>query len=112
MDHALLLMRRIEKKATPVVDSAGVLRGMLKYRDVVKAAQAGKGTQQVKAWMRREVSTVLEDTPFTDLEMALEKQTGRLPVVDGDGKLMGLVTRTDVLRHHKLYSRELDRRVA
>ena len=29
---------------------------------------------------------------------------GRLPVVSGDGKLLGLVTRTDVLRERKLYA--------
>ena len=113
MTHALLLMRRVEKKATPVVDpKTGRLCGMLKFRDVVKAAQAGKGRQQVKAWMRREVTTVHEDTTFTDLEQALQEQTGRLPVVDHEGRLQGLVTRTDVLRHHKLYGEATRRRVA
>lgn len=29
---------------------------------------------------------------------------GRLPVVSDDGKLLGLVTRTDVLRERKLYA--------
>ena len=62
--------------------------------------------------MRREVTTVHEDTTFTDLEQALQEQTGRLPVVDHEGRLQGLVTRTDVLRHHKLYGEATRRRVA
>jgi tRNA nucleotidyltransferase (CCA-adding enzyme) len=113
MEHALGLMRRVEKKAMPVVDEeSGALQGMLKFRDVVKAMQSAKGGQQVKAWMRRELVTVHEDTPFTELEGMLQEQTGRLPVVDDDGVLLGIVTRTDVLRHHKLYGDELERRVS
>ena len=54
--------------------------------------------------MRREVTTVHRDTPLAEIEAALiDGQTGRLPVVDHDGVLLGLVTRTDVLRQHKLY---------
>jgi predicted transcriptional regulator len=105
-------MNRMEKKAVPVTDDARKLMGMLKYKDVVKAAQAGKGDERVKAWMRRDVVTVREDTPFDQLEKVLvDQQTGRLPVVDADGVLVGLVTRTDVLREHKLYG-GLGRRVA
>ena len=43
-------------------------------------------------------------------QAALVTEGGRLPVVDEEGKLLGLVTRTDVLRQHKLYD-GLNRRV-
>merc|ERR1712070_619286 len=33
MERARSLMLRVQKKATPVVDEAGMLMGMLKYRD-------------------------------------------------------------------------------
>ena len=103
----------IAAQATPVVDGEGRLMGMLKYRDVVKAAQAGKGSQQVKAWMRRDVVTLPETMPLSEVEAVLiAKQAGRLPVVDRAGVLRGLVTRTDVLRQHKLYGEQLTRRVA
>jgi len=120
MEHALALMNRMQHKAMPVMEEEeegeGVLTrqllGMLKYRDVVKAAQASKGQQQVKAWMRRDPVTVFEDTPFTELEEVLmDKQAGRLHVVDREGRLLGLVTRTDILRQHKLYS-QTERRVS
>jgi tRNA nucleotidyltransferase (CCA-adding enzyme) len=113
MEEARSLMLRVQKKATPVVDEAGMLMGMLKYRDVVKAAQANKGEQKVNAWMRRtqEITTVREATSFEELERVLiEDSVGRLPVVDGGGKLLGLVTRTDVLRQHNLYG-SMNRRV-
>jgi CBS domain-containing protein len=56
--------------------------------------------------MRREVVTVSGATPLDDLERVMESEgAGRLPVVSDEGKLLGLVTRTDVLRERKLYSR-------
>ena len=112
MGHALQLMNRVQLKATPVVDGNGKLLGMLKYRDVMKAMHAGKDQQAIKAWMRREVLTVDEDTPYSELEGLMMEETGRLPVIDRDGKLLGIVTRTDVLRHHNLYGGDLQRRVA
>ena len=48
--------------------------------------------------MTRPVATTLEDTP---IEMALERMAGggfrRMPVVDHDGKLVGLITLDDIL---------------
>ena len=112
MGHALELMRRIERKGAPVVDSNGLLMGMLKYRDVMKADQTGKADQLVKAWMRRQVPTVPPDMRFDELEeFLIERSIGRLPVVDEAGCLLGLVTRTDVLRQHNLYS-EIERDTA
>ena len=54
--------------------------------------------------MRKEYSTVVPDTPFTEMEeLLLEGATGRLHGVDDDGRLIGLVSRTDVLRHYDHY---------
>ena len=76
---------------------------------MIKAAQQGKSKQQVKAWMRREYLTVAASTPFADMEQQLlEGSTGRLHVVDEDNRLLGLVSRTDLLReydHYKALSR-------
>ena len=103
--QARLKMLRVNKKSTPVVDADGKFSGTLKYNAVVKAAKAGKSQQQVKAWMRREGVTVKGDTPLDDLERVMESEgAGRLPVVSDEGKLLGLVTRTDVLRERKLYA--------
>ena len=37
--------------------------GYIKYKDPVKAAQSGKGQQQIKAWMRRELLKVPRPSP-------------------------------------------------
>ena len=106
MDHALSFMNRMRLRAVPVLeDDEGKLLGFIKYRDPIKAAQTGKGQQAVKAWMRRELLTVQPNTPLTELEsLLLEGSTGRLHVVDEDGTLLGLVSRTDVLRSYEHYS--------
>jgi tRNA nucleotidyltransferase (CCA-adding enzyme) len=101
----------MKKRAVPVVGEDRKLLGFLKYRDPVKAAQTKKGSQCVKAWMRREVRTVEPDTPFTKIEaLLLEGTTGSLHVVDDDHRLLGLVSRTDMLRqcgHYKSIMRRL-----
>lgn len=116
MEHALALMNRMRKRAVPVVesdDSGGrKLIGFVKYSDPVKAMQAGKGQQLVKAWARRELVRVDKDTPFAELEALLVGgSTGRLHVVDEEGHLIGLVSRTDMLMHYKHYEHAGVRRV-
>ena len=113
MDHALSFMNRMRLRAVPVLeDDEGKLLGFIKYRDPIKAAQTGKGQQAVKAWMRRELLTVAADAPFSELEeLLVGGSTGRLHVVDKEGKLIGLVSRTDMLRQYKHYE-DMNRRVA
>ena len=97
-------MNARRKRALPVLAEDDTLLGFIKYRDPIKAVSAGKGGQQVKAWMRRELITVEPDMPFADMEaLLLEGHTGRLHVVDDDHRLIGLVSRTDILRHLVLY---------
>ena len=56
--------------------------------------------------------TVDPDVPFSELEeLLVGGSTGRLHVVDTDGKLIGLVSRTDMLRQYKHYE-DMNRRVA
>jgi len=104
MEEALALMNERRKRAVPVLTDDDTLLGFIKYRDPIKAVGAGKGQQQVKAWMRRELLTCEPDTPFADMEaLLLAGDTGRLHVVDDEHKLIGLVSRTDILRHYALY---------
>ena len=50
-------------------------------------------------------SQVSPDLVFDEIENIFLTQTsGRIAVVGETGKLLGLITRTDVLRQHNLYS--------
>jgi CBS domain-containing protein len=49
--------------------------------------------------MTREVITVHEKMPVASaLALSAEKRAKRLPVVDDDGKLLGIVGRTEMMR--------------
>eukprot|EP00978_Attheya_sp_CCMP212_P018260 scaffold49693_cov58-Attheya_sp.AAC.2 len=105
--EARLIFDNHNLKSAPVVDStAGTnrFRSSLKLNDLVKASRAGRSNEKLKGMLRPSVKTVLPDTNLADLEHLLVNEgIGRIPVVDDDGILVGIVTRTDVLRQHKLY---------
>lgn len=105
MADAMDLMVRISKKSIPVLDDQARLVGMLKYRQVVKAAQKKKGSDLVKSWMARNIHSISKNTTLAEIERALidgqlgiARDQGRLPVVDENLTLLGIVTRTDVKR--------------
>ncbi len=55
---------------------------------------------KVKDVMTKKVLTIHEDTELEDIvDKIVEKKINRLPVIDSKGKLVGIVTRSDILRH-------------
>ena len=52
---------------------------------------------QVAAWMTRDPSTTHEDTSlFGALDLMQQRNVHRLPVVDGNGAVVGMITRSDI----------------
>ena len=110
LDIAEDLMRLGRIRHLPVVDDTGLV-GIVTQRDLLHAAvssllEADRASE--RAWLRNiRVITVMTSRVFTippwvplqtAVEIMLEKKIGCLPVVD-DGKLVGLLTETDCLRH-------------
>lgn len=60
----------------------------------------------VKGWMIQQVQTVEASKTMSEVEtILLENDIGCIPVVaDGTAQLVGMVTRTDILRQHRYYS--------
>ncbi len=81
----------------PVVRD-GLLFGVVSRRDVERAAGKGRLDLPVSSHMSHGVKTTTAEVPLEDaLARMVEADVGRLPVVR-DGTLIGIVSRTDVLR--------------
>ena len=86
----------------PVIDDHGNLVGIISERDCLKVAlHAGYHSEyggKVSEYMTREVKTVDADTSIVDLaRMFLHNAPRRYPVMDGN-RLVGQISRRDVLR--------------
>ncbi len=93
--EALQLMQEYHIGGIPVVDEAGILRGIVTNRDLRFEKDVSRPVDQV---MTSRNLVVTDQT--TDLEQATEilqrHKIEKLPVVDANGKLIGLVTYKDI----------------
>ncbi len=90
------LMLRYGHTGLPIVKKDELV-GMISRRDVDKAIHHGLGHAPVKGFMSRNVVVVKPDKLVHEIQhILMEEGIGRVPVVDG-GKVVGIVTRTDVL---------------
>lgn len=94
------LMRKRHLHHVPVVDAKRVVVGMLAERDLLLATTRYQNAPvEAQAVMRSPVLTVLRKTPLIEAaRMMVARKIGGLPVVDSKGRLIGIITETDVLR--------------
>ena len=94
--HRILL--RYGHSGLSVVDASGDLVGIISRRDLDIALHHGFAHAPVKGYMSKNLKTISPDTTLPNIEsLMVTHDIGRLPVLE-DGKLIGIVTRTDVLR--------------
>jgi len=99
LEQAQRILLRYGHSGLSVVDEQGQLVGIISRRDLDLAFHHGLHHAPVKGYMTRRVHTITPTTPLPAIEALMVTQdVGRLPVLEG-GQLVGIVTRTDVLRH-------------
>lgn len=100
------VMLRYGHTGLPVIKGEQLI-GVISRRDVEKAIHHGLGHAPVKGFMTNNVIWAPPDLPVAQVQqLMIEHDIGRVPVVH-EGRLIGIVSRTDVLRtlHRDLPSR-------
>lgn len=117
----LMLEHRIS--GLPVIDANGRLCGMISEGDLLRRAETGTtveprgwrallaGPERLARWyvhthgrkvgeiMTRQVVSVTADTALIKaVELMQQHEVKRLPVLEADGRLAGIISRADVLR--------------
>jgi len=92
------ILNRYSINVLPVLDDKGGVIGLISRQTVDKATHHGLQPHPVSNYMDGSFTVVAPDTPLQQLQELIVAENQRLvPVVDG-GKLVGVLTRTDLLR--------------
>ncbi len=76
------------------------IQGIIVLWDLKKVKKDSQWDSPVKAFMARNILTIEPgDSPSVAARIMIEKDVGHLPVVQ-DGKMIGIVTRTDILTYY------------
>jgi CBS domain-containing protein len=80
----------------PILDSIIFIESFKKLEKEIKKMAAYK----VKDVMNEDVITVREDVDIEEIvNIFVDKRINRAPVVDENNRLLGIITRTDILKH-------------
>ena len=96
LDYALFLMEKHDIDGLPVIKDGRVV-GIVSKKDI-----ATKEGQKVSDIMTEEVITVEEDINVEEaMKIMVENRIDRLPVVNKEGRLIGLITMSDLVLRKK-----------
>lgn len=108
---ALKLMQTRKIRRLPVVDSANRLVGIVSERDLLHASPSPATSLSVwelnyllwrltvREIMTEKVVAVAPTTPLVEAaRLMVEKKIGGLPVVDEQGRIVGVITETDIFK--------------
>ncbi len=111
LGDAVQAMQSMEVRHLPVVDEQGDLVGIVSDRDLgrymlqfeegreAQEAILARSRTSVASIMSTDVASVDEDAELEEIvEAMLDHHVGAIPVVDGEGKVAGIVSYVDVLR--------------
>ncbi|WP_270937876.1 site-2 protease family protein [Falsiroseomonas oryzae] len=96
ISHAVELLLRSSQTDFPVVDGGGRLRGILTRSDLIRALQQAGPDSPVMEAMQREVPVVPHRVPLEQALETMQSAGGPVGVVDGGGRLVGLLTQENL----------------
>ncbi len=93
-EQVIELMLKYKHLGYPVVDEYGKIVGIVTLHDIL--SKQGELIGEVMS--KNIVVLTPNDTADKALKLMTEKGIGRLPVVDENGRIIGIVTRSDIMR--------------
>ncbi|PJF30912.1 MAG: hypothetical protein CUN52_03325, partial [Phototrophicales bacterium] len=93
-------LRRIGHEGFPVLDDEHRVVGLLTRRDADRAIEHGLKESRVRDVMIAGAVTLSPDDSVSTLEQTMVNTSwGQIPIVTPDNHLIGIVTRTDLIKH-------------
>ncbi len=108
LGDAQRIMREFKIGGIPVIDNAGLLVGILTNRDLRFQKQTARPVKEIMT--KDNLITAKEGISMEQAESILqEHKIEKLPIIDQNGKLIGLITYKDILKRksHPLASKDL-----
>lgn len=100
MDEVARILEERKYSGMPVVKDGRIL-GVISRRDVNKLKKPSQWRAPVKAFMSTDVVCVGPDMGVPEAARIMVKHDiGRLPVLDGEGQLIGIFTRSDAMLYY------------
>ncbi len=91
-----LMMKTHRFSGVPIVEN-GALVGVVSIEDIINALEKGHINEPAGQWMSRNVATLRDHFSLVHAVAEFDRQGfGRLPVLDAENRLVGILTRTDI----------------
>ena len=110
MAEAWELIRAKRFRHIPILSREKELIGIISDRDLLREAgsicstvhrqdKTGQEQMTIQGMIKRKVLTASPDTGIREIARILfEERIGSMPIVDDNGSLVGMITRSDILR--------------
>ncbi len=99
MQEVVEFFRQNRISGAPVLSREGELVGVISMEDLIRALRVYDLEAPVSQYMSSQLITVNGKDPVVEaLKKFVSMNVGRLPVVDGTGKLIGILTKGDITR--------------
>ena len=99
ISEVLEILRINHISGVPVVEKGSNLVGILSLEDIVRALQKNDLSASVSRYMSTKLTTVASYDPIVGaMQKFSDSRLGRLPVMDENNKIVGMITKGDITR--------------
>lgn len=99
MRECLDLFRQARISGAPVISDTKKVIGILSIEDLILCMRDNQLDAKVNQYMTKDVLLIKDIDPLVDaLKIFVNKNVGRLPVLDTEGNLVGILTKGDITR--------------